>query len=164
MAFSLFLKLIHVLAAVWMTTGIIGRYVAMQKAEESKNIHTVKALMSVAGVFERIMVIPGSFAVLVAGLITAWVQGWPILGFLQGGTVNWVLVSLILYLTLIPIIRFVFLPRGKVFEAALHDAIEKDQVTPELSQAFRDPIVRTAHYYEIAVVVIIFSLMVLKPF
>ena len=35
-----------------------------------------------------------TFAVRVAGLIAAWARGWPILGFLQGADVNWVLDSL----------------------------------------------------------------------
>lgn len=161
---ALLLKLLHVLAAFWLVTGLLGRYVALTKAEQSRDIDGVLSLLPVAGVFERAMVIPGSSAVLIAGLATAWAQGWPILGFLQRGASNWVLVSLLLFLTLIPVIIFVFLPRGKVFEAALNDAVANEQVTPGLTAAFRDPLVRAAHIYELAVIAVIIALMVLKPF
>lgn len=158
------LKLLHVFAAFWLITGIIGRYVINKKASESKDMQVVCALMPASGVFEQAMVLPGSFAVLAAGLVTAWAQGWPILGFLQGGSSNWVLASLVLFLTIIPLIRFVFVPRGKMFEAAFNDAAAKGQVTPELSAAFRDPLVRAAHIYEFGAIVVIVALMVLKPF
>lgn len=158
------LKLLHIFAAIWLIIGVVGRYVAMQKAEQSTDMGAVRALLSVAGVFERGFAIPGSLAVLVAGLVTAWAQGWPILGFLQGGSSNWVLVSLVLFLTLFPLIRFVFLPRGKVFEAAYNQAVAQDNVTPELSAAFRDPVVRAAHMYEFGITAVIVALMVLKPF
>lgn len=161
---ALFLKLLHVLAAFWLVTGLLGRYVTLYKAEQSTKIEAVLSLLPVGAVFERAMVIPGSFAVFVAGLATAWAQGWPILGFLQGGASNWVLASLVLFLTLIPVIMFVFVPRGKVFETALNDAVAKELVTPGLTAAFQDPLVRAAHIYELAVIAVITALMVLKPF
>ena len=40
------------------------------------------------------MVVGGSIAVLVFGLTTAWLQSLPIHGSLQGGAMNWILVSL----------------------------------------------------------------------
>jgi len=53
------------------------------------------------------------------------VQGWPILGFLQGGAVNWVLVSILIYLSTMVFVVRVFLPRGKLFEAALQEAVAR---------------------------------------
>jgi hypothetical protein len=164
MNIGLVLKLLHVGAAFWLIAGIIGRTVVMSRAQNSTDFLTVRSLMPLAAVFERRMVIPGSSAVLVAGLLTAWVQHWPILGFLQGRGPNWVLVSLVLMLTLFPVISFIFLPRGKVFEKAFEEAAAQDQVTLELSAAFRDPIIRAAHVYELVVLVVIVALMVLKPF
>ena len=120
--------------------------------------------LPVAAVFENRMAIPGSTAVLVLGLLAAWRHGYPILGFIQGGAVSWVLVSLVLFLTIIPVIVLVFVPSGRVFKAALNDAVARGRVTPELHAAFRDPIVRAAHYYELGVVSVILALMVLKPF
>jgi hypothetical protein len=164
MSLALILKLIHVFAAFWLITGIIGRNITIKKAEQSLDIQSVGTLLPLASIFEARMVIPGSFAVLIAGLVTAWVQGWPILGVLQGGASNWVLVSLLLFFSLIPVIRFIFLPRGKVFEAAYHEAQTLNQVTPELRAAFRDPVVRAAHLYEVIILGVITALMVLKPF
>jgi uncharacterized membrane protein len=164
MTLALFLKFLHILAAFWLVIGIIGRGVVQYKAAQSQDIQAVRALLTVSTVFERGMVIPASTAVLLAGLVTAWAQGWPILGFLQGGTSNWVLVSLLLFLSMMPIIPFVFLPRGKVFEREFTAAVEQGQVTPELTAAFHDPAVRAGHIYEIAAIVVIIALMVLKPF
>jgi hypothetical protein len=110
------------------------------------------------------MVIPGSSAVVLAGIFTTFAQGWPLFGFLQHGASNWVFVSLVLFLTIIPIIIFIFLPRGKVFQAALDRAAVEKAVTAELKAAFRDPVVRAAHYYELGVIVVIIWLMVVKPF
>jgi hypothetical protein len=158
------LKLLHVATAFWLIAGVLGRYVVLSTAEHSMDIQAVRTLLPVANIFERAMVIPGTNAVFIAGLLTAWVQGWPILGFLQGGKSNWVLVSLLLLLSLIPIIAFVFVPRGKIFGKAFEESVAKGQVTPELTAAFRDPVVRAAHIYELLILVVIVILMVLKPF
>jgi hypothetical protein len=37
-------------------------------------------------------------------------------------------------------------------------------VTPELTAAFRDPIVFAAHAYELVVILVVFVLMITKPF
>jgi hypothetical protein len=91
-------------------------------------------------------------------------RGWPILGFLQGGSVNWVLAALLVYLSIIPVIVFVFLPRGRVFHQALEAARPLGRVTPELRAALHDPWVHAARTYEIVMIVLLTVLMVLKPF
>jgi uncharacterized membrane protein len=164
MSLALLLKLLHILTAIWLVTGLVGRYILLARAEKSRDIHEMASLLPVATIFERAMVIPASMAVFAAGLLTAWAGRWPILGFLQGRSPSWIIIAILLYLTTFPLIRFVFIPRGKIFEVALNEALAKDQVTPELTAAFRDPIVRRAHIYELAVVAAIISLMVLKPF
>jgi hypothetical protein len=58
----------------------------------------------------------------------------------------------------------VFIPRGRVFGAILEEAVRLDRVTERLAAAFRDPVVRLAHIYEIAALVVIIFLMVTKPF
>ena len=77
---------------------------------------------------------------------------------------RWLAVSLILYLSSIPFIPLVFIPRGRVFEQALVQAKERGEVTPELSAAFHDPAVAFAWNYELVVIVAIIVLMVTKPF
>lgn len=154
----LILKMLHVFA------GLIGRYVALAKAEQATDLATLRAVLPVATVFEQRMVIPGFTAVLAAGLVTAWTEGWPVLGFIQGGRSNWLLVSLVLFLAINLLVVFVFVPRGKIFDRAMSEAIGQGWVTPALTAAFHDPVVRAAHYCELVVVALIIALMVLKPF
>ena len=80
------------------------------------------------------------------------------------GRVWWLPVALLLFLSILPLVPLVFLPRGTVFEAALEDARERGEVTPELRTAFRDPAVAFARRYEVVVVAVVLALMVLKPF
>jgi type VI protein secretion system component VasK len=116
--------------------------------------------VDLSGRFERLMVIPGSFAVLVAGLLAAWSEGQPL-----AGTVDWWLfTSLILFVAVGLLVPMVFLPHGKVFEAALEEAERRGEVTPELRTALRDPAVRNARALELVTVAIIITLMVTKPF
>ena len=76
--------------------------------------------------------IVGSLVVLVLGIATAIVKGIPFLGPLQGGRVDWLFVSLLLFLSVIPLVPLVFLPRGRVFDAAMADAEARGEVTPAL--------------------------------
>jgi hypothetical protein len=113
-------------------------------AERQATVKNVVVLTELAGYFENLMVIPGSLVLLVLGLFVAWAKGWPILGVLQDGSANWLLVSLLLYLSVIPVIRFVFIPGGVRFSQALDAALVADEITPAL---------RAGHIYEIAVAV-----------
>ena len=68
---------------------------------------------------------------------------------------------------IIPILVFIltiFLPRGRIFEAAMADARAKGIVTPgPPAPAWRDPAVAFARRYEVAAIAIIIALMVLRP-
>jgi uncharacterized membrane protein len=155
---------LHVLSAFWFVGGLLGRAVAHAQARRALDVGDVEAADRLGSRFERLMVRPGSLVVLAIGLLTAWLQGWPTLGFLQGSPVNWVLASLVLLLSVIPLIPLVFLPRGRSFRAALEDAHAQGHVTPRLTAALTDRTVAAAHVYEWAVVVGIVALMVAKPF
>jgi len=155
---------IHVLLVFWLVSGIIGRGVAMAQARRTQDVAELRTLVTLAHVFEIRFVRSATFAVLIAGLIAAWARGWPILGFLQGGQANWVLASLLLYLTIIPVIVFVFVPRGRVFRLALDAAVAEGRVTPQLKAALADPAVAAARAYEQAMIVVLTFLMVVKPF
>jgi hypothetical protein len=110
------------------------------------------------------MVIPGNLAVIVFGVIVSLLIGAPIFGFLQGAERNWLLVSNIILLLGFLNVPLIFLPRGKLFRAALEDALAKGQMTPELRAHLDDPVVRIAHTYELVSMVAIVYLMVFKPF
>jgi len=164
MTIALLLKVLHVLIAMGFISGLIGRFIVLTQAAASDDIKVTALLVGLAGRFEKYLVIPGSTAVLVAGLLTAWAQGWAILGFITGGHYNWLLVSLLLFLSNIPIIIYVFVPKGKIFEGHLNEALAKGSVTPELKSAFDDRVVAAGHRYELISIALIVILMVLKPF
>jgi Predicted integral membrane protein (DUF2269) len=150
---------LHVAAAFAFVGGLIGRSVTLGRARRSQDLAEIDTLVAAAGPFER-MVTQGSLAVLVLGLITVWAQER---SFVQDGG-YWLLSSLLLYLSVGLLVPLVFLPRGRVFEAAIGEARQQGRVTPELSAVFRDPVVAFARTYEAVVVGVIVALMVLKPF
>ena len=153
-------KLLHVGVAFWFVSGTVARNVAIRQATRSDELPVVSNLMQLAGRFEKLMVIPGSAAVLVAGLLTTWAQHRP---WFQHGS-YWLVTSVVVYVASFALVPLVFLPRGRVFEGALEDARIRGQVTPELSAAFRDRAVWAARTTEVLVVAFIIALMVLKPF
>jgi uncharacterized membrane protein len=151
-------KLVHVLVAFGFITGLLGRWILLRKAARADEVETAYGLSQAAAPFER-LVIWGSNLVLPAGLLTASAQGYPWLGL----TTGWMLLSVVLLLSVIPLVPLVFLPRGKVFEAAMASARSSGNVTPELRAAFADPVVALAHWYELIAVGIVVALMVLRP-
>jgi uncharacterized membrane protein len=100
-----------------------------------------------------------SIAVLVFGLLAM------VAGDLSVGSDNgWLAASLALYVALGLLVPIVFLPRGRVFDAALADARQRGEVTPALTEAFLDSAVSFARHAELIIVAVIIGLMVLKPF
>ena len=164
MTVAIGLKFLHVLVGFWMTAGLVGRGVTQLRLERTTDVKSVQLLIELIGRFDRLMVIPASAAVFVLGLLTAWAQGLPILGFLQGARTNWLLISLVLWIGVFALVPTVFIPRGKVFGTILEEAVRADRVTDRLAAALRDPVVRVAHIYELGALVVIIFLMVTKPF
>ena len=159
-----FLVYLHVMAAILLVAGIVGRQVTRSQAQKTSDLQIFMDMSTLAGRFENLLVRPGSIAVIVLGVVVAVLEGWPIFGFLQGGAANWLLVSNLLLLSMLAIIPLIFVPRGKAYEKALQDAAAKGAITPELRAAFQDPVVRWAHLWEEIVLVLIIFLMVTKPF
>jgi uncharacterized membrane protein len=159
-----FIRLFHILSAILLLVGVGGRQLTRVQAAKAADIRIFNALNQLSGRFENLLVIPGSLLVFVFGLLIAWLHGWPLFGFLQGASSNWLLVSLLLYLATYVLVIFIFIPRGKVFSKALEKALAQDQITAELSAAFHDQIVRLAHYTEGILTALIIYLMVMKPF
>ena len=82
--------LVHVAVAFWFVAGLVGRDLTLARARASDQLGPAAALVELAGRFERLMVIPGSFAVLVLGLLAAWATDRPFTGPGNG----WLLASL----------------------------------------------------------------------
>jgi uncharacterized membrane protein len=150
--------LLHVATAFWLVAGMAGRDVSFTRAARATDITSVQALAGAVGVFDRFFVIPASIAVLVAGLIAM------VATHLSLGEETWLLVALILFVTIIPLVPLVFVPRRKVFEAALAGSVAAGEITPALRAAFADRAVAGARWYERIVVAVIIVLMVTKPF
>ena len=161
---STWVVVLHVLSVFVLVTGILGRAVILRQVAHAPDIHALKAKVQVSSIFEEIMVRRGSLVVLLTGLAAAWARGWPILGILQHSPINWVLVALVTYLSIIPWIVFVLFPRSKVFEARLAAAEQAGTITPELRAALSDPAVAWARRYEIAMILFLTFLMVARPF
>jgi Predicted integral membrane protein (DUF2269) len=153
------LKLIHVVLAMALVTGIFGRWLLLAAAERSDRLERTEALLDASEPFEMTVRV-SSLLVLVAGLLTAWAQGYEWVGL----TTGWMLASLILALAIAVLVPTVFIPRGRQFALALEGARGAGEVTPELRASFADPTLRAAHVAELAALAIIVALMVLKPF
>ena len=153
------LKLAHVALAMILVAGAVGRLLVLRRARAEARIERVVELTELAHPFDR-MVVLSSMAILPAGLLTAWAQGYEWLGL----TTGWMLVSTVIYLAATALVPTIFVPRGRAFEAALREALTAGQVTPELRTAFGDPAVAFARTAELVGVALIVALMVLKPF
>ena len=158
------MRLLHILSSFWFMSGLLGRWLAYAQATRASNIQTAGTLLRLSDRFERLMVMPGSSVVLGLGLLTAWLQGQPLLGFLQGARTNWLLVSLVLFIGIIPIVVLVLIPRRKQRHAALDQALAVGALTPELQAALADRAVIRARMAELMITVAVLMLMILKPF
>jgi len=160
----LFVRFLHVASAMWFIGGILARQIVRAYAKRTDDVRRFATLSEAAGRIESTMVIPGNMAVIIFGVILALILKAPILGFLQGASRNWLLVSNLLLLIGFFSVPLIFLPRGKKFEVVLKDALAKGQMTPELRAHLDDPVVRAAHWYELISMPLIVFLMVFKPF
>jgi len=163
-AVAAMMKLAHVTIAFWFVAGLLGRNLAFAQARRTADVATISSLVTLAWRFEKLMVIPGFGAVFLLGLLTAWAEGLPVLGFLQGARTNWLLASIVIFLALIPLIAFVLGPRRRIFERELESAIGLGALTPGLRAGLFDPVVRWSRRAELAAMTLVGVLMVLKPF
>ena len=155
---ALLLKLGHVILAIAMVAGLLGRWVLLTRGSRTDDVERAHLLAEAASPFERI-VQSASPLVVVVGMLTAWAQGYPWLGL----TTGWMLLTVLLIIPILVAIPTVFLPRGRRFEAEMAAARDAGEVTPGLRAAWADPAVAAARRYELATIVIIVALMVLKP-
>jgi uncharacterized membrane protein len=164
MSLLLVVHFLHIASAIWFIGGVAARQIVRAHARRTEDVQRFAIMSEAAGRIESTMVIPGNIAVVVFGVILGLITGAPILGFLQGASRNWLLVSNILLLIGGVNVPLVFLPRGKLFDAALKDALAKGQITPELRAHIDDRTVRNAHILELSALATVVILMVFKPF
>ena len=161
----LLMKLLHVLAAFWMISGVVGRGLSFWQAGRVKDVQAVHALLQISEFFERYAVITASVAVLVFGLIVTWMQKWPLFGFLQSSPKNWLLVSFVLFVGISAFIAPLGLvSRRKERTRALEEALAQETITLRLMAALRDKVVIRFRLVEMITLLVIIILMVTKPF
>jgi len=166
MNLALILKLLHILAAFALVGGEVGRTIAMQRARQATDIKVVAEMLKIFTFLTTRFVSTGGMLTVLLGLITAGAQGGLvlILGFLMGGTINWVLAALLLYVVIMAIVALVSAPRGKALGQALGAAMGQGQITPELTAALNNQAMRAAGTTTQILMLVIVILMVLKPF
>jgi uncharacterized membrane protein len=164
MSWYLVLRFLHIASAMLFVGGLFARQVVRSVAHKTDDVDHFASLTYGAGRIENLMVIPGNMAVIIFGVILALITNAPLLGFLQGASQNWLLLSNVLLILGLVAVPLVFVPRGKVFAALLPSALAVGQVTPQLRTQLNDPVVRLIHWYELVSTVFIIGLMVFKPF
>src|SRR3990172_9224905 len=95
------IKFLHILCAMLMVGGMFARQMVRAYANKSGDVQIVASLLRAAGQVDRRLVIPSSNLVILIGIILALLVGWPILGFLQGASQNWLLLSNILVVAIL---------------------------------------------------------------
>jgi uncharacterized membrane protein len=162
---ALVLELLHVGIAMLFVSGLVGRSAAFGLSGRTSDIQSVASLMRLSEWFERVLVIPAYFGVLVTGVLTAWQAGWPVWSALtHPGTPKWALVSMLLFLSPWLAIPTYLAPRRKQRAQALADALRQQRMTPELSAALRDRGVLLIRRAEFVMTAFVLVLMVAKPF
>ena len=164
MNWYLIIKFFHIIAVTVTIGGMLARQLVRGFAKKNEDVKVVASLTKVAVRIDRAMVIPWSNIMILMGIILAVMQKWPIFGFLQGASQNWLLVSNLLLVVMMVLIPSIFIPHNKKVEALLQTALTQGQITPDLSVALNDKVNKLAHYAEEAIVLIVAALMVLKPF
>ena len=156
------LKLLHVLSAMWLVAGLLGRAVALSTARRSPEMRIIKAIADVSGRLENLMIAPGILAVLVTGIATAVVGGISLLGPIDGGPL-WVFVPLLILVFAVATTPMT-LSHDRKWGQALEDAAQRGAVTDTLRPYLDDRAMIRRYAPDISAVALIVVLMVLKPF
>ena len=160
MDWSNVIKLVHVAFGFALVAGLVGRRGLERRAARADDPEKAFAISQAGGLFERLVLISGP-GIILAGLATAAVKGYPYLGL----TTGWMLLSLILVLVFPFVLApLVYLPNERATNAAMADARAKGTFTPALRAAFANPRLRFARWYEGVATTLVIALMVLKPF
>jgi uncharacterized membrane protein len=158
------LTVIHVVIAMLFVAGLVGRAASFHQAGQAKDIQAAGSLLHLSEWFERTLVIPAYFGVLITGLLTAWVAGWPLLDALNGEAARWPLFSLVLFVSPMVFILSYLAPRRKQRTQALADALSQKKITLELAAALHDRGVLLFRWTEFVLMGVVTVLMVAKPF
>ena len=155
------IKVLHILAVTAVIGGVVGRALIRARLVRLDDIHIVREFVVLEGLFDQWLVVYGSITTLLTGLLLTWLGHWPLV---NAGVPTWTLVGALLFLATIPLVIWVYLPRGKVFGEVFATALAQKRVTVELRAAFSDQVIRASYLYEYLMFPVVLALMVLKPF
>ena len=164
MNWYLAIKFCHIIAVIMMIGGVFARQLLRGVAKKTDEVKLVASLTLVAKRLDTIMVIPGSNATMILGILLALIARLPIFGFLQGASQNWLMGSNILLVSSLVLVFSRFVPYNKKLDPILKAALAEGRITSELRAALDDKNVAIAHHFEEAAILVITALMVLKPF
>lgn len=156
-----FVKVLHILAVAALIAGIVGRAFLRARLVRIDDIHTACEFIEVEGHFDEWLVVRGSIATLITGILLTWLGHWPLV---NAGLPTWMLVGTVLFLVTIPLVIWVYIPRGKVFGKVFQAALAQKRFTVELRAVLADQVIRASYLYEYIMVVVVITLMVMKPF
>ena len=154
-------KVLHILAVTAVISGVLGRALIRARLVRLDDIRIVGELVDLEGQLDQWLVVHGSTATLLTGLLLTWLGHWPLV---NAGLPTWTLVGAVLFLATIPLVIWVYLPRGKVFRTVFAEALAQKRVTVELRAAFSDQVIRASYLYEYIMFPVVLTLMVIKPF
>jgi hypothetical protein len=157
------LRLGHALAGVAFVVGLSGIWIVSDFARRADTPASMRQLLRVAGPF-GLLATGGGITVAVVGVATAVAIGRPLLGPLQGGSVDWLFVSVLLVLPIFGSLALVYPRFGRRLREALTAAEAEGRITADLTAAWADPAYRFARRYELAAVIVVLALMISKPF
>ena len=164
MNWYLIIRFLHIVSAIVFIGGVFARQLLRSFAEKTDDVRNFVALNQAVGRIETFMVMPGNLGVILFGVILALITGSPILGFLQGASKNWLLVTIILLVFGVLTVPVVFVQRGKQFDLVLKDALAKGQMTAQLRAELDNKTIRFMYLTQITLPMVIVVLMVFKPF
>lgn len=164
MNWYLMLHFLHIASAMLFIGGVGARQVLRSCANTTNDVRTFIVLNHAGGRIENGMVMPGFLGVIVFGVLLALTTRTPMAGWLQGGSQNWLLVSLLLLMVdplTVPVVNW---QRGKHFDQLAQEAVVTGHMTLQLHAALTNPTMRWMYCTQLVVPVVIVLLMVLKPF
>jgi uncharacterized membrane protein len=164
LAWLLTSKLLHILCAMLLVGGLLGRNLTFAAARRATEVPVTATLLGLSERFEKLMVRPGSELVFLFGLLTAWFERQPLLAVFAGARPAWVFVSLAIYLLTVPLVIAILLPRSRRRRQALEAALAQRRITADLRGARNDRSVLVTRNVELLIILLVVGFMVLKPF
>lgn len=154
-------KVLHILAVTAVISGVVGRALIRARLVRLDDIHIVLEFVDLEGHFDQWLVVYGSIATLLTGILLTWLGHWPLF---TAGVPTWTLVGAVLFLATIPLVIWVYIPRGRVFGTIFQEVLAQKRVTVELRAVFSDQVIRASYLYEYLMFPVVLALMVIKPF